>query len=75
MFTELTPSYNRTYKSKAAVQADWDAGKDFTINDVTSRWDGKQINKQDAEKEGGTFNIRYNNNRSVHVITVEKKAK
>jgi hypothetical protein len=75
MFTELTPSYGRTYKSKAAVQADWDAGKDFTIQDVTSPWDGKQINKGDAEKEGGTFNIRYNNNRSVAVITVAKKVK
>jgi len=25
----LTPAYGRDYKSKAAVQADFDAGKDF----------------------------------------------
>jgi hypothetical protein len=28
----LTPAYGRDYKSLSAMQADFDAGKDFTIN-------------------------------------------
>ena len=59
MAMTLVPSYGRDYKSKAAVQADWDAGKDFTIADFSSPHDGRQINLQDAQREGGTFNIRY----------------
>jgi hypothetical protein len=58
MFTTLVPSYGRDYKSAAAVKADWDANKDFTINDMSNPFDGKQINKQDAQP-GESFNVRY----------------
>jgi hypothetical protein len=74
MYMTLVPSYGRDYKSKKAVQADWDAGKDFTIADIASGQDGRQINKQDAEISGGTFNVRYNGLRSIHVIKVKKAA-
>jgi hypothetical protein len=30
----LTPAYGRDYSSKANVLADWDANKDFVIQDI-----------------------------------------
>jgi hypothetical protein len=74
MYITCLPSYGRDYKSKKAVQADYDAGKDFTIVSL-DRDNGSQINKQDAERiEGGvTLNIRYKRKESVHVITVKPK--
>ena len=68
----LVPSYGRDYKSGKEVQAAWDAGKDFTIQNVFSPDDGRQINKEDAEKTGGTFNIRYKRNTQIKVIKVKK---
>lgn len=53
----LTPAYGRDYKSAKDVKADWDANKDFIIADISSPYDGKPINKQDAPP--GTYNIRY----------------
>lgn len=74
MAVTLVPSYGRDYKNGKEVQADWDAGKDFTINQMMHPNDGAQINKEDAEKEGGTFNIRYKRLTQIKVITVKKKA-
>jgi len=49
--TTVTPAYGRDYKTAKAALADWNAGKDFIINDISNRWDGKPINKEGAEKE------------------------
>ena len=68
----LVPSYGRDYKSGKAVQADWDAGKDFTIQSYGHPHDGRQINLQDAQTTGGTFNIRYKNLTMVKVVKVAK---
>jgi hypothetical protein len=71
-YVTLVPSYGRDYKSKKAVQADWDAGKDFTINQFGHPDDGRQINKQDAASTPGvTYNVRYNSLRSVHPIKIK----
>jgi hypothetical protein len=48
----LTPAYGRDYKSKKAVQADWDAGKDFIVCDMSSPWDGKPANKESLREAG-----------------------
>lgn len=61
----LTPAYGRDYKSKKAVQADWDAGKDFIIADVFHKYDGKPANKQDLAKEYKEVFIRYNGLRQI----------
>lgn len=53
----LLPAYGRTYKNAAAIQADWDAGKDFIISDMSSPYDGKPVNKQDLS--GQSVFIRY----------------
>jgi hypothetical protein len=55
----LIPAYGRDYKSKKAVLADWKAGKDFIIHSYGHRYDGKYINKQDADLGGETVSIRY----------------
>lgn len=56
----LTPAYGRDYKSKAAAFADFEAGKDFIINDITSRWDGKPASINDLISAGITsVMIRY----------------
>jgi hypothetical protein len=63
----LTPAYGRDYKSKKAVLTDWNAGKDFIIQDILSPWCGKPANKEDLT---GTKNIviRYDKNRKVMAI-------
>jgi hypothetical protein len=53
------PSYGRDYKSVKEVKQAWAEGKDFTINDMSSRWDGKQINKQDADAGKVTVHIYF----------------
>lgn len=71
MYLTLVPAYGRDYKSKKAVQADWDAGKDFLIQDISSPHDGRYINKEDAASlKGTTFNIRYKSLTQVAVIKV-----
>ena len=60
MYKTVVPAYGRDYKSAKAAKADWAAGKDFILRDFTSPWDGKPINKQDAENAGIQVNIRYN---------------
>ena len=52
----LTPAYGRDYTSKAKCLADWENGKDFIINDVMSRWDGKPVSIRDMNE---TVKIRY----------------
>jgi hypothetical protein len=67
----LTPSYGRDYKSKAEVIAAWNAGKDFTVSDMSGSWDGSQINLADAIAGGiTTVNIRYKRLTQVAVIKV-----
>ena len=65
----LTPAYGRDYKSAKAVKEDWETNKDFKIADISSPYDGKMINKQDAPK--GTYHIRYKKLTQICVITVK----
>lgn len=61
----LQPAYGRDYKSKGALQQDWNANKDF----ITS--EGRYANKQ-GFKDGETITIRYKQNRSVAVFKNQK---
>jgi hypothetical protein len=68
----LVPAYGRDYKSKKALQADFDADKDFTIMDMSSRWDGRPANKSALKADGYTeVNIRYKKMRSVAVLKIK----
>lgn len=53
----VTPAYGRDYKSAKAAKADWKAGKDFIIDDLSSRYDGKPCSIRD----GLNVVIRFNN--------------
>lgn len=66
-YLTLVPAYGRDYKSGKDVQADWDAGKDFQINDMMHPNDGAYINKPQAVK-GDTYNIRFKQLRNIKVI-------
>ncbi len=66
-FLNVVPAYGRDYKSAKAVKADWDAGKDFQINDMSSRDDGRYINKDD-KPANVTLTVRYNRLMSVTTI-------
>lgn len=68
MYLTLVAALGRAYTSEAAIRSDWAEGKDFTINDVSCKWDGSYINKEQADDGGITVNIRYNKNRSVCAI-------
>ena len=56
----LTPAYGRDYRSKKAVLADWEAGKDFIVNNYSGS--GTYINKEGAIREKLTkvISFRYN---------------
>lgn len=54
----LTPAYGRDYTSAAAARADFDAGKDFILNEHGHRYDGKPINKEQIPP-GTNVKIRY----------------
>ena len=65
----LTPAYGRDYKSKKALQVDWDANKDFTICDISCPDDGRYANKSDLIQAGyNEVNIRYKRLTNVAVI-------
>lgn len=67
----LVPAYGRDYKSKAAVEADWRADKDFQISSIMHPDDGRYINKPQADAEGITAHIRYNALTRIAVINPE----
>lgn len=65
----VTPAYGRDYTSAAKAKADWEAGKDFILQDVSSRWDKKPINLEDARTAGfQEVNIRFARNAKVVVV-------
>ena len=64
----LTPAYGRDYRSKTACLNDLTSGKDFIINDIQSRWDGKPISIRDM-RPGETVKVRYAQLTKVFVYT------
>ena len=68
----LTPAYGRDYSSRTAVRQDWDDNKDFLIADVTDRWCGKPINREQVQAAGiSEVSIRYAAVRKVATFAVE----
>ena len=65
----LLPAYGRDYTSRAKVLADWNAEKDFIIADISSRYDGKPVNKQQLAK-GTRVQFRYARNLKTFVLSV-----
>lgn len=59
MTTTVIPAYGRDYKTAKAAKADWQSGKDFIIADFFDPYDGKMINRQDADHAGTKIMIRF----------------
>jgi len=66
-YLTVVPAYGRDYTSRAKVMADWNAGKDFRINDVSSPDDGRYINKSDKPADVA-LTVRYYRMQKVTVI-------
>ena len=65
----IVPAYGRDYKNKTAAIADWEAGKDFSIQDYKLR--GYCSNRDiEAFKKGGIIeiNIRYKKLQNIAII-------
>ena len=69
----LTPAYNRDYKNKKDVINDFNKDLDFILNDFTSQFDLKPINKSDIIEFLGSskVKIRYSNLTKLIVIDVK----
>lgn len=63
-YLSAVPAYGRDYKSAKAVREDWDAGKDFLIQDRTA---SGYISKS-GKPADMTLNVRYDRLRKVAVI-------
>lgn len=61
--TTVIPAYGRDYTSLAKAKADWDAGKDFIIADLSDPYDGKPCNKRDMKDRH--IYVRYNHLRRI----------
>ena len=66
----ISPAYGRDYSSVKAVKAAWDANQDFILQDYSSPWDGKPLNKEDMMKSypQAAVQIRFGGMRKLTVI-------
>lgn len=72
IYLTVVPAYGRDYRNQKEAKADWESGKDFTVADMSSKWDGAKINLEDAKNYGvGTINIRYAGLRKIAVVKVK----
>ena len=65
----LTPAYGRDYANAHDVKTAFLEGKDFILEDVTSRWYGKPCNVLDLPA-GTLARLRYNKLRGVTIVEV-----
>lgn len=69
MYASVVPAYGRDYDNAEDAVADFHAGKDFILMDISSPWDGKPGNKPQFKEVGyKQINIRYNQRRDVVVV-------
>jgi hypothetical protein len=67
----LVPAYGRDYTSKAAILADFQAGKDFIVRDMSSRYDRKPANRESLIQAGVTsVHVRYARLTKIAVVKV-----
>ena len=69
----LTPAYGRDYSSAEAVIKDYQAGKDFIINDVTSPYHGKYCSSRDFPDQ--EVKLRYRKLRRATMATYIPESK
>ena len=68
MILTISGAYGRDYKSRAAIEADFAAGKDFAVRTVGSRG---YTNREDLLRLGvAEVNVRYAQDRKICVVRV-----
>lgn len=63
-FISVIPAYGRDYKTEAEVQAAWDAGSDFLIEDYAL---SGYVNIGD-KPDNFTLQVRYAKQSKIHII-------
>jgi len=59
-FITVTPAYGRDYSSAKDAKAAWNKNIDFIINSHFHPYDGKPINKAQADADGLKIQLRFN---------------
>jgi hypothetical protein len=67
----LVPAYGRDYKNQKEVKEAFKNGKDFIIQDISNRYDGKPANNADLA-DYDFITIRYKQLRNICVINKGK---
>lgn len=68
----VVPAYGRDYTSAKKVKEDWNAGKDFIVQDISSPHNGRYINNGDAKNSGiKRVSVRYKQLREITIIPVK----
>lgn len=71
----VVPAYGRDYKTRKEVLADWEADKDFLVQNMT---ESGYINRSQAQqqlKPGDTINIRYKGLREILPIKIKASSR
>jgi hypothetical protein len=63
----LVPAYGRDYKSKAAIEADFNAGKDFYLQGIN----GCGLVNKEAYSKGDNVTVRYSKLTKATIIKVK----
>ena len=61
----LTPAYGRDYRYATQARQAYQDNLDFILQDITSRWDGKPVNRE--QLNGEAVVLRYNSLRQTTV--------
>lgn len=69
--TQLIPAYGRDYTTAKAALADWKSGKDFIIQDISDRYDGKPANCE-SYPAGTKVMLRYCRKTKIVSATAQK---
>ena len=64
----VTPAYGRDYKTQKEAKASWASNEDWLIADFFHPYDGKPINKPQADAEGLQITLRFCGLRKVAVL-------
>ena len=65
----ITPAYGRDYKSKKAALADFEANKDFVIENVNYIDCGRYVNAEQL-RPGDRVQLRFDRLRKVAIVVV-----
>jgi hypothetical protein len=64
----VTPYLGRDHTTGKSAKESWEAGNDWVVNDVFSRYNGKPINKAQADEAGIDVVLRFNKLTKVRAV-------